>query len=301
VTGAAGFIGRHVVDFLVSRGHNVVALQHRIELPPSTKKNCKDVFTGDICDPELRHKVLLNIDSVCHIAAYIPDSFDNISEAEPCYRVNALATLGLATAAVKLGIKRFVYLSAANMYSHSDKPASEEDRVFPSETATYYLMSKLAGEVYLMHVSQHTEMNAISLRIGTPYGPGEPIQKVVSTFMSHAERGETLRVMHGGTPLYNFIYVKDIAFCVVRALETGHSGIYNIASGEHTSLRELAEAMVKVYKDKNLKISVEPESEHSPAGFPALSIEKAKHMWNFRPLSLMDGLRRYRTAYDQKD
>lgn len=299
VTGGAGFVGQHVIAALRQRGHQVVALQHRRTLPANIAAQCCEVIEGNLLEEQLQRRAVQKVDRVCHLAAYIPRDMDDASEAEACLRVNALATLGLARAAVDRGVERFVYSSTANMYNFADRRATEDSLVFPSGGGAFYFVSKLAAEVYLEHVCRDSATNSLVLRIGTPYGPGEPAAKVIPAFLACAARGEPLRLRHGGRPTYHFVYVEDVARCVAAALERGESGLYNFASGESTSLLELAQAIAELHADRPPPIKVEPADEDSFRGFPAISMEKARNTWGLTPLTLREGLRRYRAAIAQ--
>jgi len=300
VTGAAGFVGRHVVTALLDRGHRVVACQRRTALPPDIQIRCERVLSGDLCDPGIQQEALRNVQVVCHLAAYIPDRIDDIQEAIPCHRANSQTTLELALAASVRGIRRFVHFSTGNMYSPSNKPCMESDSVYPAGKAGGYFVSKLAAELYLAQVCEHSAMEPVVLRAGTPYGPGEPSRKVIPTFLRLAARRQTLRVVNGGDARFNFVYIADVADCAVRAIEGGCPGIYNVASGEHTSLREMAEAIVEIFGG-NVPLQVEPPEQGAFPGFPALSIDKARQAWRFTPRSLDTGLREYWASLVKED
>lgn len=293
VTGGAGFIGQHVIAALRQRGDQVVALEHCRKLPDDLAAECSEVIRGDLLDDQVVRRAVEQVDRVCHLAAYIPQNVDDPEEAETCYRVNALATLQLARAAVESAVERFVYLSAANAYRPDDRPASEEAAVFPANAACYYLTSKLAGEIYLHHICRCSAICAVTLRVGTPYGPGEPAHKVIPALLASAARGEPLRLQHGGKPTYNFVYVEDVACGVAAALERGETGIYNFASDESTSLLDLAKTIAELHADRSPPIVLEPAGEHVFRGFRAVSIEKTRRTWGLRPLTLREGLRQY--------
>ena len=295
ITGAAGFIGQHIVSLISQLGFRVVALQRNNKLPASLQEKCFRIITGDICDPAIQEEAVRGVDAICHLAAYIPNCFDDPGDAEKCFKVNAMATLGLAVAATKHNVKRFVYVSTGNMYSTSVKPAKEIDLVFPAGEASFYFTSKLAGEIYIAHVFQQASLPWIILRIGTPYGTGEPKNKVIPTLIEKAMAGGRLDIFNGGFPKYNYTFVGDIARSTSAAMKSGLSGIYNIASGEHTSLKKLAETVIEVFEDLSPSIYIHPTiTSTPPVGFPALSIEKAQQTWGFSPTSLIDGLRRYK-------
>jgi nucleoside-diphosphate-sugar epimerase len=265
-------------------------------LPPELQAQCEYVLSGDIRDPGTRQEALRNVQFVCHLSAYIPARFDDLQEAAQCYQVNAEATLELAAAASERGVRRFVQFSAGNMYAPSDRPCSESDSLFSTECAPSYFVSKLAAEIYLTHVWKHTPMEGVILRIGTPYGPGEPSQKVIPTFLRLAAQGQPLRMVNGGCAKFNFVYAADVADCAVKSLESGLPGVYNVASGEHTSLREMAQAVVELFGKPEVPLHIEPAAPGAFLGFPPLAIDKARRAWRFEPRSLAAGLREYRDS-----
>jgi len=293
VTGASGLIGQAVVGVLANYGHDVIALYREKELPASLQNICLDVIKGDICEKNLSNNLFHDVDVVCHLAAYIPANHNNIDDAEKCYQTNALATINLATRAVAHKVSRFIYISTGNMYTFSQRIAVESDAVFPSAVAAPYFVSKLAGEIYTSFICQSSTMTCVILRIGTPYGPGEPKNKLIPSFLRQAIFGNELNVYHGGLPKYNFVYVDDIALCVEKALSKGEAGIYNVSSGESTTLKELVDTIASIFSDRQLKINIVPPALNTVRGFTPMSIEKAKSMWDYQPLNLKDGIRKY--------
>ena len=296
VTGAAGFVGRHVLAALLDSGYQVVALQRRTALPAEERARCERVLSGDVRDPCVRRDALRNVHFVCHLSAYIPAKPDDLHEAPQCYQLNAEATLELAQAASERGVRRFVHFSTANMYAPSTRPCAESDGMFPAACAPGYFASKLAAEIYVTHVCQRAGMDCVILRIGTPYGPGEPSQKVIPTFLRLAAQGEPLCIRNGGTATYNFVCAADVADCAVRSLEGGPPGIYNVASGEHTRLLDLARSVGELFGQPETALHIEPVAAGAFPGFPPVSIEKARQAWGFQPRPLAAGLREYRES-----
>ncbi|WP_197518369.1 NAD(P)-dependent oxidoreductase [Mycobacterium sp. E3198] len=294
MTGAAGFTGRHVIRALTDGGYRVAAWQHRTPLPADLAALCERVTRGDIREPQARAAALDGVHAVCHLSAYIPADMGDLHEAAQCNEINALAAINLAEEAGQRGVRRFVQLSGANIYADSDSPRTESDAAFPSRYGTAYLTSKLAAEVYLSNIANRTDMEVLILRVATPYGPGEPAQKVIPTFLRLTAEGKPLRIVGGGVARFNYVHVADVAAAVLSAVGSGDGGIYNIASGEHTSLLELARQVVALYGQGDEALQVEPAMPGSFAGFAPLSIEKARQTWRFAPRSLGAGVREYR-------
>jgi nucleoside-diphosphate-sugar epimerase len=281
---------------LLDRGYLVVAQLHQKDLPLKTKNRCERVLLGNICDLSLQQDMVQDVQVVCHLAAHIPTQHMGLQEAARCYSINAQATLELATMASEEGVRRFVHFSAGNMYANYDRPCAESDRIFPAEYATDYMVSKLAAEIYLTNISQRLPMEVVILRIGTPYGLGEPSKKVIPTFLRFAAQGRPLHLVNGGVATYNFVFVADVADLAMRAIEGGSQGIYNVASGEHTSLLELASAIVDLYSERDVPLNIEPATKGTFPGVPAISIDKARKAFGFSPRSLAVGLREYRAS-----
>lgn len=293
VTGASGFVGQTLIKYLVGSGHEVVALSRRNNLALELRNICFDIVEADVTNLNISDDIFRDIDVVCHLAAYIPNNYLDISEAEKCYKVNALGTLNIASKSVANNIKRFIYVSTANMYSFSQELAFEMDPVFPVGVAAQYFVSKLAGEIYLSNICVNSSMDGVILRIGTPYGPGEPKNKLISSLLTRAMNGEELIVYHGGEPSYNFVYIEDIAYCIEKAVKVGDAGIYNVSSGESTTLRQVGETIATFFDNRQVKLLNSQPSLQIVKGFTPVSIKKAYKTWDFRPRTLSVGIHDY--------
>lgn len=293
VTGAAGFLGQHVLPALLAKGHRIVAVQNRTQLSAEIRERCDRVVSGDVTDPEVQADALQGADVVCHLAAHLPKSYAGLEAATRCYSMNALATLNLATAAAQTGVRQFVHFSTANMYAQAARPCGEADSLFPIEYATSYMVSKLASEIYLLNISRASSMEAAILRVGSVYGPGEPGNKLVPTLLTQASQGRPLRLVNGGSAKYNFVHVSDVADLAAQLIGSNNQGIYNVASGEHSSLLDLARAVLALYPTANSAVEAEPPTPGAFSGFSPVSIEKAARQFRFSPRSLADGLRDY--------
>jgi UDP-glucose 4-epimerase len=300
VTGASGFLGGQVTRTLLDQGYQVVAHHYQNELPPGLAERCHRVVRGDLCQAEVQQDAIRNAQVVCHLAAFIPASFLGIPDAGRCHAINAQASAELATQALQAGVRRFILFSAGNMYApRADRPCHEADSIFPDSYATDYLVSKFSAEAYLMNLCRNTPMGLVILRVATPYGPGEPGKKVIPTFLRLAAEGKPLRLVDGGRARFNFVYVSDVADLVARAIERSRTGIFNVGSGESTSLLELAQANIALHADREVELNVEPETNDGFSGFPAISIDAAREAFDYAPRSLADGLKAYRTSLNE--
>lgn len=293
VTGASGFIAQHVIALLSQSGYLITALEHQTPLTPAIRNMCHQVLNGSISDSDFINQAMQGIDLVCHLAAYLPKNRLDIGEADQCFAINALATDQLAKAAAIAGVKRFIYMSTAGLYTNHQLPTNEDAAVIPSSIAPYALTSKWTGEVFTFSATEQSSMVPIILRIGVPYGLGEPTSSVVSFFMHQAIKGDTLTLQQEGLASYNYIHVNDVARYVGAALESGEQGIYNITSGELSSLKSLADLIADMYKNE---VKLLPADNKSALGFPLVDNNKALKTWDIKPISLKQGLLQYKDS-----
>jgi UDP-glucose 4-epimerase len=238
-------------------------------------------------------------DAVVHAGAYIPANMEDPGEARTCLEVNALGTLHLARLACEGPGRRFVNLSGSNAYRDAPDPVSESASMYPVERASYYLGSKLLGEIYVEHLRRVEGLQSINLRISSPYGPGQSSDTMVGRFMSRASRGETIEVWDGGTPTYDLVYDLDVVGVVLQSLRRGRPGVYNVGSGKKVSIREVACAVADCYSDMGVEIETRESEGRTPSSFPALDIGRASSEWSFAPRALEAGLLDYRRRLEE--
>jgi UDP-glucose 4-epimerase len=295
VTGISSFIGAYVVARLAKAGYDVVGLTHNSISAPDTAGLCSRIISGDVTEPRIMEKALDGVAAVCHLAAYRPADYHDPSEAARCIEVNALGTLELARAALRLGVRRIVYASASNAYVPGPEPAVEEHPVWPIGHAAWYLTSKIAAEFYLEQLRCTADLSPVILRIASCYGPGMGSRSVVARFVTCAQRGEPLDVLHGGRPTADFVHVLDVADCFGTALSAGEAGIYNVGSGCATTLLDLAQTAKTVF-NSSAPVRIQPLAGPAPTGFPAVSIAKSAAAWGYAPMSLQSGLKTFTAA-----
>ena len=217
VTGATGFLGRRMVSQLLAQGWHVYAMTHRQPLPENLWIGQGHVTSVSTSDPAKVRQAVSECTALFHLAAYIPLSFDDWKEAAPCYQANALLTLELAEMALECGAPRLVYFSSGQAYRYSESPVTEECALFPSNRASYYLGSKLLGEIYLEHARIRQNLPALTLRLGSVYGAGMSEKSVVHRFMLRASRGLPLEVWDGGVPTCDYVYADDVIGLAINA------------------------------------------------------------------------------------
>jgi UDP-glucose 4-epimerase len=274
VTGTTGFIGRRIVSALVARGHVVRALVRagsQSKVSPELETAIWDLEHGG--DPA----VLAGADALVHAGAYKPRSQTDSSEA-----------------AIAAGVPHFAYLSAGNAYRPLQREAVEEDALYPSLRATYYLTSKLCGEIYADHAHQTGRTKVCVLRPSGVYGPGMSEIGLVPILADRLRRGEKATVHDGGRYRVDLVYVDDVAEATCAAVERVATGMFNVGSGSATSSLELATLLAGLTGRGRAFVEVTEGLDGPPSvGFSALDIGRARRELGFAPRELSSGLAAY--------
>ena len=246
VTGATGFVGRHVCQALIGAGHEVSAAVRRPDHP--------DIPDGVTCHvvpdigPETDWRVALSgIDAVAHLAARVHIMKEQAADPSAEYsRVNADGTACLAKAAAGAGVRRFVFVSTVKVMGEhtSGRPFVETDTPEPEDA---YGLSKWAAEKALMEAAGNGPLEPVILRPPLVYGPG-----VGGNFLS------LLKLCQKASPLplmtvnnrRSFLYVGNLADAVLRCLNPDNKAAgqtYFIRDGEDLStpalIRHVARAL----------------------------------------------------------
>ena len=291
LTGASGFIGKHLIKTFYDKGYNVTAL---VRSPNRYLKQFEGkiefVIFSDPTSDDLKKVLKKGFNAVCHLAASIPSNHLDPSSARECIETNAMLTLDLLQASLENGVDRFLYFSAGNAYAPGlDRSAKETDPVYPSNLSPFYLGSKMLAEIFTEHYRQKHSLEAISLRISSPYGCGMPSKSVVMKFIQRVVDGLPIEMHDGGQYQTDFVFVDDVVDATIAGIHTGSPGIYNIGSGVATSLLDLAGIISEIFQ-RRVPIEFVTTGDGKKGGFRALDIEKAKNTWRWQPRSLRDGL-----------
>jgi len=292
VTGGSGFIGRHLLRSL-GNGSRPIALLARN--PAAARLGSRDasveIRAWDADDDTASADAFRGIDVVIHAAAFVPSNMRDAAEAGGCFRVNALGTLRLVRDAIDAGAQHVVLLSSGQAYANLGRPACESDPLFPAVHGTYYLVSKLAGEVFAQREALDADIALTVLRLGAVYGPGMSERHVVARFCAQALRGDSLMVDAPGTHTADFVHVDDVVHAIVQAVEVLRPDTYNIGSERAVSILELARlAAAAAGRDPTSVELRGPANSPHRAGFVALDCARARGALSFAPRPLSAGL-----------
>jgi UDP-glucose 4-epimerase len=279
LTGATGFLGTAVTRACQARALDVVALGREGTRPWRAEWTTEQMTSS-----------LVGLDILIHAAARVPHDMKDASEAEACYRVNALGTLALAQACRAAGVRRFLLVSTANFVER--RPAPVEDDAMPAVPplwAPYYLTSKLVAETYVSTVLNGRE--ALILRPSSIYGPGMSTG-IVPLLLNRLRTGQPIVLQDGGRHSADYVYVDDVAGLVVDAALSGLVGHLNAGSGVASDLNDLVRAANAAVSDSSSAVTGEqPDLSRPPTGFSALNLTRARATFGYRPRSLKEGMR----------
>jgi UDP-glucose 4-epimerase len=238
VTGGSGFIGSHVVDRLLARGHQPLIFD--LVEPHRNGGSPVECVTGDILDGSSLRRAMRSCDGVIHLAA-VADVDQVALEPLRADLVNTRGTAVVLEAARDEDIRHVIYGSTIWVYGNaSGAPALDED-VLLAAPEHFYTATKLAGEMYCRSYGQMFGLAPTILRFGIPHGPRARAATVVAKFVARALAGEAISINGDGHQARQFVYVEDLAGGIVAALTEGARGrTYNLVGDETTSVREIA-------------------------------------------------------------
>lgn len=248
VTGGAGFIGSHLAELLLQKGHRVVVLDNlstgRLENLAHLKDHAGLSFhRADVGDLEVIRPHFTGVDWVFHLAA-LADIVPSIQRPMEYHRANVNGTVAVAEAARLAGVKRLVYAASSSCYGIPD--------VFPTpETAELrpqypYALTKSLGESIVLHWGQVYRLPVVSLRLFNVYGPrsrtGGTYGAVFGVFLAQKLNGKPFTVVGDGTQTRDFTFVTDVAKAFLAAAESHvRQEIFNVGSGGTYSVNRLVQ------------------------------------------------------------
>ena len=241
VTGGAGFIGSHVADALLARGHRVVVLDDLSTGDERRVPREARFAKGDVRDPGL--DALLReeeIDTVFHLAAQV-DVRRSVEDPVLNAEVNVLGTIRVAQAAALARVSHVVFSSSGGAI-YGDPVGGKADEDHPLNPCSPYGVAKLAGEKYLAALAPDGGFLLTVLRYANVYGPrqdGRGEAGVVGIWMNRLLSGQDAVVNGDGGQTRDFVHVADVVAANQAAFVHRTPGVFNVGTGIETSVREL--------------------------------------------------------------
>jgi UDP-glucose 4-epimerase len=250
VTGGAGFIGSHLTELLLQRGHRVIVLDNlstgRLENLAHLKGSAGLSFHRvDVGDAEAIRPHFDGVDWVFHLAA-LADIVPSIQRPLEYHRANVDGTASVVEAARLAGVKRFLYTASSSCYGIPDAfPTPETAELRPQYP---YALTKALGERIALHWGQVYQLPVASLRLFNVYGPRSRTSgtygAVFGVFLAQKLNGKPFTVVGDGTQTRDFTFVTDVAKAFLAAAESDvQQEIFNVGSGGTYSVNRLVELL----------------------------------------------------------
>jgi len=246
VTGAAGFIGSHLVDALLADGHNVIGVD---DLSTGREKNLSQASTnpqfrlvlGDIREVDRQALRCESTDWFFHLAGRA-DLVPSIVNPEDYFQVNVEGTFRALQLARELGVRRFLYTASSTCYGIPDVYPTPETA--PCNPEHPYALTKFLGEQMAMHWNRVYQLPVLSLRLFNVYGPRSRTTgaygAVFGVFLRQKLAGVPFTVVGDGSQTRDFTFVSDVASAFLAAAHSDISGeIFNIGSGQTYAVNRL--------------------------------------------------------------
>ena len=298
VTGAAGFIGSHLAEALVARGHRVIGVDAFVDFYPRAFKEANlarlrqspnfHLIESDLNTANLP-KLLTGVDYVFHLAAQAGVRTSWGEGFASYVENNVLATQRLLEAAKQSGVRRVIYASSSSVYGNAAVQPAREDS--PTAPISPYGVTKLAAEhLCRLYTTEHG-LPTISLRYFTVFGPRQRPDMAFHKFIRAILTGDPITVYGDGEQSRDFTYVGDIVAANLAAMHHGHPGAwYNLGGGTRVTVNEVLRLLEQIM-DRPANIIYQAR-QFGDAAHTAADTTAARNDLEFAPrYALADGLR----------
>jgi UDP-glucose 4-epimerase len=250
VTGGAGFIGSHVIEAYLAKGHEILVVDSLWEHGGGKRANVPDGV--EFVQMDIRDKALSGIfdrfrpDVVSHHAAQHSVA---ISSRDPIFDadVNIIGLLNLLENASRTGVKKVIFASSGATFGNP--PSLPINDQTPQRPTSPYGISKMIAEHYLRFYKAERGIDFTALRYGNVYGPRQDASGeagVIAIFMGAFLRNQGVRIDSDGEQTRDYVYAGDVARANLLALERGGGECYAIGTGVKTSVNQLYKNLVAI-------------------------------------------------------
>jgi NAD dependent epimerase/dehydratase len=300
VTGADGFIGSHLVEYLLRAGAHVTALAQYNSfnfwgwLEDVPLLNRIQVVTGDIRDSHFCLTLAENVDVLFHLAALIPIPY-SYRAPESYVETNIKGTLNLCQAALRSDVEKFIHLSTSEVYGTAQYIPMDENH--PLRAQSPYSASKIGADAIATSFYSSFQLPVIIARPFNVYGPRQSARAVIPAIISQIAAGAKEVKLGDLTTTRDFTFVEDMCrgLLAVASLESGLGEAFNIGSNQEISIGHLFQRIAEMMSsDARIEIdSDRMRPTESEVRRLRCNGQKLRDAQGFQPeISLSEGLGR---------
>jgi nucleoside-diphosphate-sugar epimerase len=253
ITGANGFVGRHLILALQKRGDSVRALSSPTGDTTWLKQHDIAIFRGDIRDQAALTEPMRGVDAVVHLVAETKKKWGRI---EDSYSVNVAGTENVCRAALAAGVRRLVYTSTSAIYNvNVGRPVTEDDPLEPLGDDPYCL-TKAQGDELVQRMIREDHLPAVIIRLGALLGPGDSLN--FGRLADRIRAGKGI-IVGSGNNAVPYVYITDVVQALLLALDSEKAAgqIYNISNDQTITQKQYLSAIAQ-------ELGVAPPRIHAP-------------------------------------
>ncbi|HZP27014.1 MAG TPA: SDR family NAD(P)-dependent oxidoreductase [Dehalococcoidia bacterium] len=300
VTGAAGFIGSHLVQRLRGRGHSLIALDNFDPYydPAIKRLNLAETLADTLfIEGDVRQKKAMTdllrkhkVTTVVHLAARAGVRA-SLEDPDAYFDINVMGTLSLLQACHSAGISRFVFASSSSVYGQIGAAALEDA---PTRPLSPYGASKAAAESICQVYAYLYNLPTVALRFFTVYGPRQRPDMAIRKFIDLIDQGKPITIFGDGHSRRDYTYIDDIIAGIASAIEKPMSGyhVFNLGGGQPVELDHVV-SLIEAHLGKRAAVRYKPV----PPGEPTLTradFSRARQMLSFQPrVGIEEGIERF--------
>lgn len=252
ITGGAGFIGSHVQNLLIDKGHDVIVLDD-LSAGKKERVNPKATFVkADIRNLEEIKPHFVGVDVVFHLAG-LPNVQYSIEHPKKSHEINVDGTLNVLMASTEAVVKKLIYSGSASVYGEKTEMPLVETML--PDPMSPYALQKYCAEVMCQTWSHAYKLETVCLRYFNVYGPSQPEEGayalVIARFLRQKREGKKMTITGDGLQTRDFVHVRDVARANVLAMESekvGNGEVINIGTHKEVSVLEIAKIIGGEYE-----------------------------------------------------
>ncbi len=293
ITGVAGFIGSHLAEALLDKGHNVRGFDNLSTGKLANVPTGTDFIEGDLADADAIARACIGVDAILHQGA-LPSVPRSVKDPRPSHLSNLDGTFNLLEGARAAGVRRVLYAASSSAYGN--QPGFPRVETMLPQPVAPYPVQKLAGELYMQTYARvygpgtSWGMETVCLRYFNIFGPRQapdsPYSGVIAKWALQMLRNEEVAIQGDGTQSRDFTYIANAVSANLLALEAPADRIsgrvFNVACGNHVSLNETFRILANLTGYTQPPVHTEPRA--GDIRMSLADISAARNAFGYQPL-----------------